>query len=65
MNKNLTMLTAVVALVGLIVNVAVDLDNVYDMTLAALWLIVLLLVLASMYMGMKKQGPATEVKPAQ
>jgi len=43
-----------VALLGLIVNIAVDLDNVYDMTLAALWALTLLLVLAGAFVGSRK-----------
>lgn len=41
----------VLALVGLIVNAAVDLDNVYDMTTSALWVLTVILVFAGAFMG--------------
>ncbi|MDE1852681.1 MAG: C2H2-type zinc finger protein [Thaumarchaeota archaeon] len=57
MNKNLVMIGAVLALIGLIVNVVFDLDNAYDMTLAGLWVLTLLVVAAGAFMGgMKPMG---------
>ncbi|MDA4117564.1 MAG: hypothetical protein OK455_04390 [Thaumarchaeota archaeon] len=46
-------IAAALALVGLIVNVAVDLDNVYDMTMATLWVLTLVFAFLGAYMGRK------------
>lgn len=46
------------ALIGLIVNVAVDLDNVYDMTMAALWVLTLVVAAAAAMMGGKSAPSA-------
>ena len=51
MNKNLVLLGAVLALIGLIINVAFDLDNVYDMTLALLWVLTIIVIAAGTFMG--------------
>jgi len=42
-----------VPLLGLIVNIAVDLEF-YDMTLATFWALILLLVLAGAFVGSRK-----------
>jgi hypothetical protein len=41
----------VLALMGLIVNVAVDLDNAYDMTTPAFWVLTLILIVAGVFTG--------------
>lgn len=52
-NLNRTMMlvagAGVLALIGLIVNVAFDLDNVYDMTTTTLWLLTMILAFAGVY----------------
>jgi len=40
-----------VAIIGLIVNGAVDLDNVYDMTTVALWVLTVILIYVGVYTG--------------
>lgn len=60
MNRNLVMIAGVVALVGLVVNMAFDLDNVYDMTTTGLWVLTLILALAGAFLGGGK-APALEV----
>jgi hypothetical protein len=65
MNTRILMwLAALLALVGLAVNVAVDLDNVYDMTMAVIWVLTLLVAVAAAVM---KPGaaPASSPAPAQ
>ncbi len=59
MNRNLALIAGIVALVGLIVNVAVDLDNVYDMTMAALWVVTLILAFLAAFLG-KTQAKTTQ-----
>jgi hypothetical protein len=54
LNKNLVIGAGVLALIGLIVNAAVDLDNVYDMTTTTLWLLTVILVFAGVFMGGRK-----------
>lgn len=54
MKKSIVMAGGILALVGFIVNVAVDFDNVYGMTLAALWALTLLLVLAGAFVGSRR-----------
>jgi uncharacterized integral membrane protein len=61
MNKNLAIVAGALALIGLIVNVAVDRDNVYDMTLSALWVLTLILAFAGAFVGGKKSPPPTSV----
>jgi hypothetical protein len=55
MKKNLVIVAAVLAFIGLIVNVAVDLDNVYDMTTTLLWVLTLVLALAGAFLGSEKK----------
>ncbi|MDG7015755.1 MAG: hypothetical protein JRM82_00085 [Nitrososphaerota archaeon] len=54
MNKNLVLIGGVLAIIGLIVNAAVDLDNVYDMTTTTLWLLTVIFVFAGAFVGGKK-----------
>lgn len=61
--KLLISATAVLALIGLIVNVAVDLDNVYDMTLAVIWFLTLIVAAAAAMMGGRSKPAAAQ--PAQ
>ncbi|MDG6920279.1 MAG: hypothetical protein JRN44_00785 [Nitrososphaerota archaeon] len=58
MNRNLVLIGGVLALIGLFVNVAVDLDNVYDMTTSTLWLLTVIVVFAGAFLGGKKSGSA-------
>ncbi len=53
-SRYLVGIAAVFALIGLIVNVAFDLDNVYDMTTTALWLFTLLFALLGLFIGRNK-----------
>lgn len=55
-NKTLALVAAVLAIVGLGVNAGVDLDNVYDMTTSGLFAVILILALASAFMGGMKSG---------
>lgn len=54
MNRSLAMTAGALAVIGLIVNVAVDLDNVYDMTTSVLWALTLLLALTGAFLGSKR-----------
>jgi len=54
LNRTLVMVAGAIALIGLALNVAVDFDNVYDMTMAALWLLTLILAFAGAFLGSKK-----------
>lgn len=59
MNKNLTILAGVLALIGLIINVAVDRDNIYDMTMAGLWTLTLIVAFLGAFIGGKKAATVT------
>lgn len=48
------MIAAVLALIGLIINAAVDTDNVYDMTTVTLFLLTFIFALAGAYIGRNK-----------
>ncbi|MDH2902248.1 MAG: hypothetical protein PXY39_14895 [archaeon] len=54
MNRTLVIIAGLVALIGVAVNVAVDIDNVYDMTTTALFVLVLILALVGAFVGSKK-----------
>ncbi len=56
MNRTLVIVAGVIAVIGLAVNAAVDLDNVYDMTLSALWVLTLILVFAGAFVGGSKSS---------
>ncbi len=47
MNRTLVIVAGVIAVIGLAVNAGVDLDNVYYMTVAALWVLTLMMFLLS------------------
>jgi ABC-type proline/glycine betaine transport system permease subunit len=51
MNKSLVIVAGIIAAVGLIVNFAVDRDNVYDLTIAGLWFVTLILIFAGAFVG--------------
>ena len=61
--KPLLYLAALLALIGLAVNVAFDLDNVYDMTTTTLWVLVLVVVAAATMVGSKKSVAEPQAKP--
>jgi uncharacterized membrane protein YqjE len=63
MNRALVLVGGIFALIGLIVNVALDFDNIYDMTMTALWVLVLIFALAGALAGGKKQGTSSQPKP--
>ena len=66
MNRNLVLIGGILALIGLIVNVAFDLDNVYDMTTTILWVLTLIFVFVGAFMGGKKSAaPAGAPAAAQ
>ena len=50
------MIGGILALIGLIVNAAVDLDNVYDMTTVSLWALTVIFVFVGLFVGGKKTG---------
>jgi hypothetical protein len=54
MNKWLLWAAGVIAIIGLVVNLAFDLDNVYDMTTVALWVLTILLMYLGVYTGKKQ-----------
>ena len=56
MKRNLVLIGCVVALVGLMVNLATDLDNVYDNTLAILWVLTVVLIFAGVLVGSTRFG---------
>ena len=47
-------MAGVLALIGLIINATVDRDNIYDMTLAGLWLLTLIVAFLGAFVGGKK-----------
>jgi hypothetical protein len=53
-SRNFVLIAAVLALIGLIVNVAFDLDNVYDMTTTTIWLLTVVFALLGAFMGRNK-----------
>jgi uncharacterized membrane protein YqjE len=53
-SRNFVLIAAVLALVGLVVNVAFDLDNVYDMTTTTLFLLTLVFALLGAFWGRNK-----------
>lgn len=56
MKKTLVVISGVLALIGLLVNAAVDLDNVYDMTTSVLWVLTLALAFAGAFLGGEKKA---------
>ncbi len=51
MNKWLTIVAGVLALIGLIINVVFDRDNIYDMYAAGLWLLTLIFAFLGAFVG--------------
>jgi uncharacterized integral membrane protein len=51
MNRTLVIIAGVLALIGLIINVAFDRDNVYDMYAAGLWLLTLIFAFVGAFVG--------------
>jgi hypothetical protein len=54
LNRTLAIIAGLIAVIGLIINVVFDRDNVYDMTLAGLWVLTLILAFAGEFVGGKK-----------
>ena len=50
-SRTFVLVAAVLALLGLVVNVVFDLDNMYDMTMATLWVLTLVFALLGAFMG--------------
>jgi hypothetical protein len=57
-SRPLLYVAAILALIGLAVNVGVDLDNVYDMTTVALWVLTLIFVVVAAAMKPKPAAPS-------
>lgn len=53
-SRNFVLIAAVLALIGLIVNAALDADNVYDMTTITLFLLTFIFALLGAFMGRNK-----------
>jgi uncharacterized integral membrane protein len=51
MNRSLTIVAGVLALIGLIINVVFDRDNIYDMYAAGLWLLTLIFAFLGAFVG--------------
>lgn len=62
MNRSLIIIAGVFALIGLIVNVSFDRDNVYDMYAAGLWVLTLVFILLGTFVG---SGPKSAGMPPQ
>jgi uncharacterized membrane protein (DUF373 family) len=56
LKKSLVVASAIIAVVGLIINVTFDRDNIYDMTLAGLWLVTLALGFLGAFVGQDKKA---------
>jgi hypothetical protein len=50
-SRTFAIITAILGLIGLIVEVAADLDNVYDMTTTALFVLILIVSLIGAFMS--------------
>jgi hypothetical protein len=53
-SRNFVLIAAVLALIGLIVNGAFDLDNTYDMTTVTLFLLTFVFALLGAFVGRNK-----------
>jgi len=53
-SRNFVLIAAVLSLLGLIVNAGFDLDNMYDMTTATLFLLAFVFALLGAFMGRNK-----------
>ena len=62
-SKTFVYIAAIFSLLGLIVNVAFDLDNVYDMTMVLLWILALVFAVLGATMGKKPMTPAPDAGP--
>ncbi|MEM0121049.1 MAG: hypothetical protein QW514_05345 [Thermoprotei archaeon] len=51
MNRWLVVIAGVLALIGLIINVVFDRDNIYDMYAAGLWLLTLIFAFLGAFVG--------------
>ncbi len=63
LNRTLVVIAGILALIGLIVNVAFDLDNVYDMTATVIWVLTLIFAFAGAYLGGKKKETPAQKSP--
>jgi hypothetical protein len=57
MNKMLVMAAGIIAVIGLILNVTLDFDNVYDMTMVVLWSLTIILALLGAFLVKKETKP--------
>ena len=57
MNKSLIIIAGILAIIGLAINVTVDRDNIFDMTLSGLWLVTIVLVFLGAFTGRGKTPP--------
>jgi len=62
MNRWLVVVAGVLALVGLIVNVVFDRDNIYDMYAAGLWLLTLIFAFLGAFVGGGAPTQQTQTK---
>jgi hypothetical protein len=53
-SRTFVLIAGVLALIGLIVNAALDLDNVYDMSTTALWLLTVIFAFLGAFVGRNK-----------
>jgi hypothetical protein len=60
LKKSLVIAAAIIALVGLVINVTFDRDNIYDMTLAGLWLLTTILAFLGAFLGGKTKSVTKE-----
>ncbi len=58
------LIAALLAVIGLAVNAAFDLDNVYDMTTTTLFLLVFVFALLGAFVGRNKQGASSAAPSA-
>ena len=61
LDKIFVILTAVLGLVGIIVEIGFDMDNVYDMTTTALFALIVVLALLGLFLG-RKPKPIEDAK---
>ncbi|MGH2639193.1 MAG: hypothetical protein ACRDF4_07955 [Rhabdochlamydiaceae bacterium] len=65
MNRILVIIVGVLGIVGVIVEVAVDLDNVYDMTITALFVLIVIFAFLGAFIGGQlptRRVPSEEAK---
>jgi uncharacterized protein YqgC (DUF456 family) len=61
----LVIAAGVLALIGLIVNASVDLDNIYDMTTSGIFLITLILAFVGAYLMSRERKVEKTLPPEQ